>query len=200
LQPNNDWDTDEETQHKEIGENDSDNGVVNNDGNTTDQDDDSTVDDNQQTIGWKVNTPFYGVETRTKFEEVIHTRSVRGDGELRVGSIVMKSSANSPMMAWKLLMTNAILESIVDYSNEYGKLQVGTDFYNKITKGDLLDFISVLFISSIQKRKDKISNWWSDDPLKENPIVKKKLVVKAFARTMLLACFGSENATIKIRC
>jgi hypothetical protein len=63
-------------------------------------------------------------------------------------------------------MTNSILETIVDYSNEYGKLQVGTDFYHKITKGDLLDFISVLFVSSIQKRKDKISNWWSEDPLK----------------------------------
>jgi hypothetical protein len=70
-------------------------------------------------------------------------------------------------------MTNSILETIFDYSNEYSTLQIGADFYNEITSGDLLDFILVLFISSIQKRKDKISNWWSEDPLKENPIVKK---------------------------
>jgi hypothetical protein len=118
-----------------LGEIDSDKGAVCEDDGSPDHDDNTTIEETIPTHGWKVNEPFQRVETMSKFEEVSWTRSVRCDGELRVGSTVVKSSANSPIKAWRLLMTNSILETIVDCSNEYGKLQVGTDFYNEITKG-----------------------------------------------------------------
>jgi hypothetical protein len=159
LQPNDDSDTDEETPSKEMGDNDSVDGIICSDEEATDHDDNSTVEDTLPTQGWKVNKPFNGVETSSKFEETIQTGSVPGDSESRVESKVMKALEKSPIKAWILLMTNSILETIVDYSNEYGKLQNGTDFYSNITRGDLFGFICILFVSSVQKGKDKILNW-----------------------------------------
>ena len=60
----------------------------------------------------------------------------------------------------------------------------------------------VLFIASIQKRKDKTSNWWSDDPVLEFPIMKRIITDRKFHRILrhLHVCdlksqpaFGDEN-------
>jgi hypothetical protein len=45
--------------------------------------------------------------------------------------------------------------------------------WKDISKKDLESFFAVLFISGIQKRKDKPSNWFSNNRLLENPLVKK---------------------------
>ena len=63
-------------------------------------------------------------------------------------------------------------------TNEYGG--VVSKNWDNISQKDILNFISILFISSIQKRKDKTSNWFSNDPLVENPIMKRIMTGKEF--------------------
>jgi hypothetical protein len=66
---------------------------------------------------------------------------------------------------------NTILEKIVRYTNEYGQLHAKR--WRDITKKDLESFIAVLFVSAVQKRKDKPSNWFSDNRILESTIIKK---------------------------
>jgi Transposase IS4 len=97
---------------------------------------------------------------------------------------VLKTSANSLAKAWRLIMTTTIFEKTVEYSNDYGILSIGTGSFNKISRLDIIDFICVLFVSSIQKRKDKVANWWSDNPLKENPVVKWIMTGRQFSHVL----------------
>jgi Transposase IS4 len=48
----------------------------------------------------------------------------------------------------------------------------------------LTDFFAFLFIASIQKRKDRNSNWWSDNPLLENVAIKQIMSGKKFHKIM----------------
>ncbi len=68
-------------------------------------------------------------------------------------------------------MTDHILNTIVKYTNNSGSTYCKD--WNDLCKTDITDFISILFIASIQKRKDKSTHWFSEDPMLENPIVKK---------------------------
>ena len=52
--------------------------------------------------------------------------------------------------------------------------------WDKINEDDMLRFICICFISAIQKRKDKSSNWFSNDPILENPIMKRIMNGKKF--------------------
>jgi Transposase IS4 len=116
---------------------------------------------------------------------MLKTRSSRRDeGEIVTGMKVLKTSTNSPAKAWRLIMTTTILEKIVEYSNDYGKLSIGTGSFTEISQSDIIDFICVLFVSSIQKRKDKVANWWSDNPLKENPVVKQIMTGRQFSHVL----------------
>jgi Transposase IS4 len=76
-----------------------------------------------------------------------------------------------------------LLNKIVSYTNEYGKHK--SKEWTAVTKGDLMDFISVLLISGIQKRKDAPANWFSNSPIRENPIMKQITTGKKF-HTMLM--------------
>ena len=53
-----------------------------------------------------------------------------------------------------------------------------------LTKKDITDFIAVLFIVSVQKRKDKSSNWFADDPLIENIPEKRIMSGNKFHRIL----------------
>jgi hypothetical protein len=152
-------------------------GRDNDDDKQIDEVDEEETDDNNpliEPLGWKLDTPFQGIDTTKRFQQALKTRSSRrDDGEIVTGMKVLKTSANSPAKAWRLIVTTTILEKIVEYSNDCGKLSIGTGSFTEICRSDIIDFICVLFVSSIQKRKDKFANWWSDNPLKENPVVKR---------------------------
>ena len=68
------------------------------------------------------------------------------------------------------------------YSNDYGAFHCPK--WTAITKQDLTDFIAVLFIVSVQKRKDTTSNWFSNDPLLENIQVKKVMTGNKFHKIL----------------
>jgi hypothetical protein len=58
----------------------------------------------------------------------------------------------------------------------------------------LESFIAVLFISGIQKRKDKPSHWFSDNPLLENPVMKRVMSGRKFFTILrYLHCCSVEN-------
>ena len=85
-------------------------------------------------------------------------------------STSVPSSVNSPAKAWQQIFTSTILDKIVAYTNLYGN-QNAKDWSN-IDRQDLLNFFAVLFILSVQKRKDRPDHWFSDDKVLENPIAK----------------------------
>ena len=88
----------------------------------------------------------------------------------------------TPAKAWRYLFTKSMLEKIVKYTNEYGVLHAKK--WVDINRKDLESFLSILFISGIQKRKDKPSNWFSDNSLLENPVMKNIMSGRKFTMMM----------------
>jgi Transposase IS4 len=66
-----------------------------------------------------------------------------------------------PIRAWREIFKNTLLDKIVRYTNEYGLLH--SKRWKDISKKDLESFFAFLFILGIQKRKDKPSNWFSNN-------------------------------------
>lgn len=117
-----------------------------------------------------------------KYLEVLRgctTRNVEGR-EINTGPRlkISRNSVNSPIKAWRYIFTDVLLHKIVDYTNDYGNEKCSK--WQDITVQDLKEFIAVLFIAGIQKRKDKTTNWWSDDPYLEFPLVKKIMSGRKF--------------------
>ena len=92
------------------------------------------------------------------------------------------SNFNTPIRAWRQIFTNYLLNMIVKYTNDYG--EVHCKDWVSIDQNDLLDFITILFLTSIQKRKDKPSNWFSSDPVLECPQAKRIMSGKQFSRLL----------------
>jgi Transposase IS4 len=71
-----------------------------------------------------------------------------------------------------------LLDKIVRYTNKYGGANAKR--WTDISKKELESFFAVLFISGIQKRKDKPANWFSNNRLLENPVMKKVMSGRKF--------------------
>ena len=78
---------------------------------------------------------------------------------------------NTPIRAWREVFKNALLDKIVRYTNDYGRVKAKR--WQDVERKDLEAFICVLFVSAIQKRKDKPSNWFSEHHLLESPMIEK---------------------------
>ena len=103
---------------------------------------------------WERNYTFDGVDAESKFDEWRNFRETRnGDNASPLGLKCSINSVNSVNKAWRQIFTNNILDMIVKYTNEYGDAK-GDDKFEAITRNELLDSICILFIASIQKRKD----------------------------------------------
>ena len=122
---------------------------------------------------WERNCTFDGVDAESKFDEWRNFRETRnGDNASPLGLKCSINSVNSVNKSWRQIFTNNILDMIVKYTNEYGDAK-GDDKFEAITRDELLDFICILFIASIQKRKDRPRQWFSNEPLLESRIIKK---------------------------
>lgn len=88
------------------------------------------------------------------------------------------NDVKQPIRAWRQIFTKTLLQKIVNYTNEYANSQA--KHWIDITKKDLEAFIAILFISGIQKRKDKPSHWFSDNAILENTIMKKVMSGRKF--------------------
>lgn len=123
--------------------------------------------------GWHPNTHFEGINADQFFRDNLET------AEGHTGSI---NSVNSPIKAWRRVFTQQILNGIVANTNEYGNLLCPN--WNNIVSKDLTDFISILFIAGIQRRRDCHRNWWSNNVLLEIPVVKRIMSGRKFQRIM----------------
>jgi hypothetical protein len=90
---------------------------------------------------------------------------------------------------------NTLLDKIVRYTNDCGKVKAKR--WQDVDRKDLEGFICVLFVSAIQKRKDKPSNWFSENRLLESPLIKKIMSGRNFF-TMLryLHCCSMDNVPV----
>jgi DNA polymerase III epsilon subunit-like protein len=142
-------------------------------------DENKKVDEDTIHIGWTCGGEFGGLDTKAKFEiSNQNTATTRSGGKPVSGIQQSKNSLNSPMKAWRQIFTDKFLTKIVKYTNEYGESSL--EQWQPIANSDLTDFFSCLFIASIQKRKDKPSNWWSSNPLLEIPVMKKIMTGRKF--------------------
>jgi DNA polymerase III epsilon subunit-like protein len=119
---------------------------------------------------WQNNANYSPLEAPLeKFRD--HFTSTGRSRRMKTGLQCSSIDVNTPIRAWREVFKNTILEKIVRYTNEYGQLHAKK--WRDITKKDLESFIAVLFVSAVQKRKDKPSNWFSDNRILECTIIKK---------------------------
>ena len=95
--------------------------------------------------GWQRDTDFHGLDTETKFQEYYRKKTTRQSVGDRTGLQCSPHSVNSPAKAWRQIFTHALLDMIVEYTNQYG-CERCKDWVN-INRQDLMDFIAILFIS-----------------------------------------------------
>ena len=177
-----------------------------------DEDDDDTdnevVDDNDsesspiveevEVLGdhWKFDEVFLSPDPspeqlfQEEFKRVSRTETVK------TGLIAPIASVNSPLRAWRQIFTTHILDKIVQHTNDYGEFNAKN--WTPISRQDLEDFIAVLFLMSIQKRKDKPSNWFSTNALLACPAAKKITSGRKF-NTMLryLHCCSLDHQQLE---
>jgi hypothetical protein len=97
-----------------------------------------------------------------------------------------------PLRAWRQIFTNSLLDKIVKYMNEYRVVHAKR--WKDISRKDLESFFSVLFILGIQKWKDKPLNWFSENRLLENTLMKKEMSGrKVFNILWYLHCCPVQN-------
>lgn len=120
------------------------------------------------------------------------TSNARRSNRALTGLLCSPIDVNTPMRAWRQVFTNSILEKIVRHTNEYGRLHAKR--WSDISRKDLESFIAVLFISGIQKRKDKPANWFSENRILENQIMKKVMSGRKFFTILrYLHCCPIQN-------
>lgn len=147
--------------------------------------DDDTVSEDEQAneIVGDYWSPGHFIPTEVPIDQFKeHFTSQCRSSVVRTGIQVSPGMANSPIKAWRLIFTAAILEKIIRYTNRYGERNCKE--WTTIEKKDFTDFVAVLFLMSIQKRKDKPSNWFSDNQLLECKVVKRITTGRKFGRML----------------
>ena len=82
--------------------------------------------------------------------QLFHQEFTRRSKRIRTGLQCATGSVNSPLKAWKQIFTNSILDKIVTYTNDYGERMAKN--WSSISRKDLIDFISVLFVASVASK------------------------------------------------
>jgi hypothetical protein len=114
----------------------------------------------------------------------------------RTGLQCSPIDVNTPIRAWREVFKNTLLDKTVRYTNEYGRVKAKR--WQDIERKDLEAFIAVLFISGIQKRKDRPSNWFSENRLLENTTMKRIMSgCKFFTILRYLHCCSMENQPVR---
>ncbi|MFM7529124.1 MAG: exonuclease domain-containing protein [Nodosilinea sp.] len=116
--------------------------------------------------------------TTERFNNRMTTTTRQGGVWRKPGLQCHPVDVNTILKSWRTMFTPHILNRIVKYTNEYGSIYA-KDWVD-ITQKDLEAFIAVLFISGIQKRKDKPTHWFSNDRMLENPIMKQVISGRKF--------------------
>jgi Transposase IS4 len=143
--------------------------IVENDSDDSDSGSETSRQGEEGVVGADENS-----EEEADTEEVATTIIPLGahDRRNKTGLQYSPFDVNSPIRAWRQIFTHTILEKIVKYTNKYGFVHAKR--WKDMTRKDLESFFAVLFISGIQKRKDKPSNWFLENKLLEPTVIKKE--------------------------
>ena len=121
---------------------------------------------------------FFCYNSKERFQGYVErwqTRAARlSPDQNTTGLQCSKNSVNTPAKAWRQIFTASPLNKIIAYTNEYGAFEAKK--WDNIDKGDLMDFISVLFIAGIQKRNDAPYKWFSNDEVENNPVIQSVML------------------------
>ena len=166
------------------------------DGSVSSSSSEGEEDDDNSTVPlgnrWKEGVDFTPCLPNPIERFQLHFTSASRSRRQRSGLQCSPIDVNTPIRAWREIFKNTILEKIVSYTNEYGRIHAKQ--WSDITRKDLEAFIAVLFISGIQKRKDKPSNWFSDNKLLENQVMKKIMSGRKFFTILrFLHCCPAVN-------
>jgi hypothetical protein len=102
---------------------------------------------------------------------------------------------NTPIRAWREVFKSVLLNKIDCYNNDYGSAKAKR--WQDVERKDLEAFICILFVSAVQKRKDKPSNWFSENRLLESSMIKKRMSGhKFFTILWYLHCCSMENQLV----
>jgi Transposase IS4 len=177
---------------------DSDTSVSDNSNSTDTSDGDTTDDDDSIAPAgdrWEENSEFRPSCPLPLQQFNEHFTSSGRSRRQRTGLQCSPISVNTPIRAWREVFKNTLLDKIVRYTNDYGKVKAKR--WQDVDRKDLEGFICVLFVSAIQKRKDKPSNWFSENRLLESPLIKKIMSGRKFF-TMLryLHCCSMDNVPV----
>lgn len=113
-------------------------------------------------------------------------------GRNKTGLQCLDMEVHTPIRAWRTIFQKNFLLKIVKYTNDYGQLHAKK--WRDMTRQDLENFFAVLFISGIQKRKDKPTNWWSENKILESSLIKKVMSGRRFFDMLrYLHCCPVEN-------
>lgn len=87
---------------------------------------------------------------------------------------------NTPYRAWKTLFTDKLLSHIIKCTNEYGWFKQRGDRWEDVNREEMMDFIMILYMSSVRHRTDPHSTWFNDDPFRNIPMFKQIMPGKLF--------------------
>ena len=129
------------------------------------------------TMGWKLFQEFYALDTTSKLNFTFSPSSTHGAAETNmINNVAFQcsySAIKSPVNYWRDIFTHSIIYDIITHithTNKYGKNRYKE--WSNIYHADLINFICVLFLCYIQKRKEKTSIFFSNYSLLYNPMVK----------------------------
>ena len=94
-----------------------------------------------------MNKDFKGFDSESKFVAEFQRRNTRATSGIRTGLQCAESSVNSPSKAWRQVFTNAILDKIMVYTNEYG--EENCNDWVTVSRQDITDFF--LFCLSVSQ-------------------------------------------------
>jgi hypothetical protein len=170
----------------------SDNSKTDNSVETIDDDDDNIAPAGDK---WEENFEFRPpcLLPSQLFQE--HFPSSARSKRQRTGFQCSHIDVDTPIWAWREVFKNTLLEKIVCYPNKYGGVKA--KHWKDIERKDLEAFIAVLFVSAVQKRKDKPSNWFLENCLLESPTIKKIMTgCKFFTILWYLHCCSVDNQPV----
>ena len=121
-------------------------------------------------------------------EEVPSPTKTRAAGEgcttyRRMGPQLPPIRTNTPLKSWKEVFHGPVRSIVVKHTNAYGK-RFTKDWDEDLDNREFLDFIAVLFMAAVQKRRDGPKQWFSSDPILGNPCIKRLMNLRRFLQIL----------------
>jgi hypothetical protein len=158
-------------------------------------------DNNDIPLGdtWDQGIEFQPMEPNPSQRFVEYCTSTARNRCQRIGLQCSPIDLNTPIRAWREIFKNTLLDKIVRYTNEYGLLHSSDG--KTFPRRTLNPFLLCSSYQESKKKKEKPSNWFSNNRLSENALVKKIMSGQNFSNILryLHCCpVANQDHTYKI--